>query len=121
MKTEVELVKDFATKGVSYGQELIVLKEFCGEFVESSRQARLVIVGIEGFHLLSNGAVKPNLDEIADFSDLDTEDWDQYVEKTARASRDFIGRMLDVGRSDGYCFSLEGLPSTVEKGPGCSQ
>lgn len=106
MTSEAELLRAFNDKGVRYGNELIVLKEFCSEFINASRLARLGVVGVEGFYLPKNGNVRPNLDEVADFSDIENDNFDGYVEACANAASHFIRHMLMSGKSDGYCFTL---------------
>jgi hypothetical protein len=106
MNVEAQLLKAFEFKGVVYGQELIVFKKFCNDFIQTSRRAGLAVIGIEGFHILQDGSIKPNMDEIADFSDIEAGIWDEYIEKCTEASVHFIKQMLLSGKSDGYCFTL---------------
>jgi fructose-1-phosphate kinase PfkB-like protein len=106
MNFETQLLKAFEFKGVACGQELIVFKEFCNDFIKTSKRSGLAVIGIEGFHLLQNGSIKPNMDEIADFSDVEADVWEDYIEKCTTASENFIRQMLVSGKSDGYCFTL---------------
>jgi len=106
MKSETELMQSFDGKGVKSGEELIVFKEYCREFVNECENAGFAVLGIEGFFLLQDGHVKPNLDEIADFSDVHAGSWDEYREACSKAANLFIEKMLGGGRSDGYSFTL---------------
>ena len=106
MINEVDLLKKYNQKGVLYGDELIILKEFCEEFIASCEHADLAIIGIEGFYLFSDGNIMPNLDEITDFSEINSENWYTYLQQCISASRKFVNYMLRNGKSDGYCFSL---------------
>jgi hypothetical protein len=106
MKSEAELMQSFGRKGVKSGEELIVFKEYCREFVRECENAGFAVLGIEGFFLLQNGHVKPNLDEIADFSDVQAGSWDEYREACSKAADLFIEEMLSRGRCDGYSFTL---------------
>src|SRR3989344_2310072 len=101
-----KLLKAFEAKGVGYGQELIIFKPFCNEFIQASRLAGLAIIGIDGFYLLQDGSVKPNIDEIADFSDVEASSLDEYINKCTKATINFINKMSIIGKSDGYCFTL---------------
>lgn len=107
MAREVDLFETFKDKGVFSGRELIVFKKFCSEFLKASVDAGYAVIGIEGFHLSKNGGVTPNLDEIADFSDIDVScSRDSYIEACSKAARSFLHHMLADGRSDGYSFTL---------------
>jgi len=106
MRDEADLLSEFNEKGVRYGNELIVFKNFCSEFINACRLARLGVVGVEGFYLLEDGRVRPNLEEVADFSDIEDDNLDRYVEACANAARVFIEHMLVTGKSNGYCFTL---------------
>jgi hypothetical protein len=106
MTDEADLLREFNDKGVLYGNELIVFKEFCSDFINACRLARLGVVGVEGCYLLEDGGVKPNLDEVADFSDIEDDNFDGYIEACANAASNFIRHMLITGKSDGYCFTL---------------
>lgn len=106
MNVEVDLLKKFNQKGVRYGVELIILKQFCEEFIASCEQADLAIIGIEGFYLNADGNIMPNLGEITDFSEINSENWYTYLQQCINASRKFVSYMLGNGKSDGYCFSL---------------
>ena len=106
MTNETELLRTFNDKGVRYGNELIVLKKFCSDFINACRLARLGVIGIEGYYLLEDGSVKPNLDEIADFSDIEDGNVDVYIEACANSASRFIRNMLTSGKSNGYCFTL---------------
>jgi len=109
MTDEAELLKAFEDKGVSYGNELIIYRESCNDFIQASKLAGLAVIGIEGFHLLQNGSVKPNVDEIADFSDIEDSNLDRCIERCSEAAINFIHHMLENGKSDGYCFTLTDL------------
>jgi len=105
--TESELLELFSNKGVIFGTELIVSKECCSDFVKASKSAGFAVVGVEGFHFLTDGGVKPNLDEIADFSDIEVEDdSSKYIEACFEAVNRFVVHMNENGNSDGYCFTL---------------
>ena len=107
MADEAELLKAFEDKGVVCGSELIVLKDFCNDFMQASKLAGFAVIGIEGFHLLIDGSVQPDIDEIADFSDIEGgKNLDGYIEMCFEAAKNFIGHMLVSGKSDGYCFTL---------------
>ena len=105
-EAEFELMKAFDNKGVICGNELIVFKEFCNDFINAAKLAGLVVIGIEGFHLLKDGSVKPNMDEIADFSDIAYSRLSENVDTCFDAASNFIGHMIVKGESDGYCFTL---------------
>jgi hypothetical protein len=107
---EAELFELFKDKSLLYGPELIVKKKHCSVFVRASKSAGLAVIGIEGFHLLEDGRVEPNLDEIADFSDIKCgEDPAEYIEACFEAANRFIVNMNFSGESDGYCFTLTSL------------
>ena len=106
MTDEAKLLKCFESKGVIYGDELIVLKKFCTEFMQASKLAGFAVIGIEGFYLFKDGSVKPNIEEVADFSDIESVFFNEYIEKCYEASDNFIKYMLLNGKSDGYCFVL---------------
>lgn len=106
MNTETNLIKKYLDKGVLYGNELIIRKVFCDEFISSSKSLGLAVVGIEGFNQLKDGNMQPNMDEIADFSEIEANDWDEYLSFCTSAARNFIKHMLSKGESYGYCFTL---------------
>ena len=105
--TEADLLESFSGQGVFCGTELIVKKVYCGDFMQASKSAGFAVIGIEGFYLLKDGSVKPNLDEIADFSDIeDGGSFDDYIEACFDAASRFLVHMNSNGESDGYCFTL---------------
>ena len=103
---EAKLLKLFESKGVFFGNELIVFKEFCRDFVYASKVSGFAVIGIEGFQLFEDGSIKPILNEISDFSDIVRGNVDDYMEACSRAANDFIGHMMLSGKSDGYSFVL---------------
>ena len=105
--TEAELIELFNDKGVPCGSEFIVDKAYCSDFVRTAKSAGFAVLGIEGFHLLKDGSVKPNLDEIADFSDIEGgNNLGEYIEACFEAANRFLVHMSSRGESDGYCFTL---------------
>ncbi|WP_353666554.1 hypothetical protein [Marinomonas sp. THO17] len=104
---EVDLLKPFNGKGVFCDGEFIVYKAHCAAFLQASKSAGFAVIGIEGFYLLKDGSVKPNLDEIADFSDIKNGDrLGEYIEACFEAANRFVVHMNSIGKSDGYCFIL---------------
>lgn len=106
MTSETELLVEYEAKGILNGGELIVFKEFCTDFVSACRLAGLAITGIEGFYLLQDRFIKPNMEEIADFSGIKADELDRYIEECSDSANNFIRHMLLSGKSDGYCFTL---------------
>ena len=106
MNEKDKLIYEYIDKGVRYGGELIVSKQFCDEFISSCELVNLAIIGIEGFLFYEDETVEPVLDEIADFSDISSDNWQEYLEKSLSAARKFLGAMQNIGRSDGYSFTL---------------
>lgn len=106
MNDDTDLQKAFEDKGVNCGGELIIYKEYCGLFVQATKRAGLAVIGIEGFYLLISGDVKPNMEEIADFSGIECNDYCKYVELCSGAATKFIEHMQANGKSDGYSFVL---------------
>lgn len=105
--TETDLLELFNDKGFPCGDEFIVNKTYCCDFVKASKSAGFAVIGIDGFHLLEDGSVKPNLNEIADFSDIDAgNDLGEYIEACFEAANRFLVQMNSNGESDGYCFTL---------------
>lgn len=104
---ESDLSELFIDKGVRFGSELIVIKAYCSDYLQASRSAGFAVIGVEGFHLLNDGIVKPNLDEIADFSDIEVGiNFCEYIEACSAAASRFVEHMNTNGKSDGYCFTL---------------
>ncbi|MBL4906774.1 MAG: hypothetical protein JKX94_04920 [Sneathiella sp.] len=110
-KDETELLRSFKMKGVGNGQELIIYKQFCLNFIKACKQAELAIIGIDGFYILNDGSIRPNLDEIADFSDVEAKKFVDFTETCNSAAVKFIRHMLATGKSDGYCFTLTNVES----------
>lgn len=81
MTIEYELVKKFEDKGLRCGNEVIIFKNFCDEFISACQLASLAIIGIESFYLLHSGRVKPEMGEIGDFSSVYADDMAGYVKK----------------------------------------
>jgi len=106
MTEEAKLLKLFESKGVFFGNELIVFKEFCRDFIYASKVSGFAVIGIEGFQLFEDGSIKPILNEISDFSDIVHGNVDDYMEACSRAANDFFGQMALNGKSDGYSFVL---------------
>lgn len=105
--TEAEFLEVFNDKSVLYGSELIIKKPFCSDFVRASKSAGFAVIAIEGFYLLNDGRVEPNLDEIADFSEIVCGDNPgEYIEACFEAANRFVIHMNSTGESDGYCFTL---------------
>ncbi len=97
----------FKDKGVFCDDELIVNKAHSSTFLNASKYAGFAVIGIEGFYLLNDGSIKPNLDEIADFSDIEEEnDFCEYIEACYECANRFLINMNSNGKSDGYCFIL---------------
>ncbi|ADZ90139.1 hypothetical protein [Marinomonas mediterranea] len=110
--TEADLISLFNDKGVFCGSEFIVNRAYCGDFLQASKSAGFAVIGIEGFYLLKDGSLKPNLDEIADFSDIeDVNNFGEYIEACFKAANRFVVNMNSNGESDGYCFTLTDLES----------
>ncbi len=104
---ETELLKTFGDRGIFDGSELIVRKEYCSEFLQATKQFGFAVIGIEGFYFFENQCVKPNIDEIADFSDIQTCcDFSEYIDICFVSANNFIVQMDKNGKSDGYCFIL---------------
>jgi hypothetical protein len=106
MSAKANLLKNFQTKSVPYGEELVIFNKFCLDFIRESKFANLAIIGVEGFYLSKEEKVQPNINEIADFSVLTAVSWGEYVEKCTTAADVFIKNMLSEGESDGYCFVM---------------
>jgi hypothetical protein len=106
MTEEAKLLKLFESKGVFFGNELIVFKEFCRDFISASKVSGFAVLGIEGFQFFEDGSIKPVLNEISDFSDVEYSNVDDHIEECSRAATDFVSYMLLSGKSDGYSFVL---------------
>ena len=113
MTEEEKLLKKFESKGVYCGDELIVFKEFCRDYIYACKVSGFAVIGIEGFQLYEDGRVQPILDEISDFSDIEYSSFSDHIEECSRAANDFIGHMMLSGKSDGYSFVLTGNPQFI--------
>lgn len=72
----------------------------------AAKQAGFAVIGIEGFRILDGGGIRPNLDEIADFSSVSTTTFDELVRQCFEAANFFLQKMNVEGKSDGYCFVM---------------
>ncbi|WP_157600191.1 hypothetical protein [Saccharospirillum impatiens] len=105
MNTEKSLIDAYNSKSIGSGREPIILKPYCLEFISDCRISGLAILGIEGY-FVANGKVCPNINEIADFSNLPIENWETYLKESIEAANRFIGIMMSSGKSDAYGFAL---------------
>lgn len=64
---------------------ILIHLENSGRFVDACRASKVLILGIEAFRL-SDGAITPDSDLIADFSDLCSMPWDAACVESIRAA-----------------------------------
>src|SRR5690606_17651262 len=75
---------------------ILIHLENCGRFVEACDANKVLILGIEGFRL-SGGAITPDSDLIADFSDLCSMPWDAACVESVRSA----GPYFESARNQG--------------------
>ncbi len=101
MHKEQKLLKLYANKGLIIdNEEIIILKEFCLEYIQSCKKSQLLILGIDGY-IIENTSLKVNLVEIVDFSKTE-----KNLQNCYNLAENFIRDMLNNGTSDGYIFTL---------------
>lgn len=76
-------------------------KESALNFLEECKKKRLFILGIERFDVINNNLI-PDLNGIADFSDLD----EQESEKSIDLSRDFLSE-YGSAKSEAFFFTIK--------------
>lgn len=103
MNVKNKIISQFNEKGRFSASDLIVYKKNCYEFIDFLNLEQLGILGLEGF-LLDKNKTSPNQDEIADFSDLASEDWNVFFIESHKAALAFLERMRKVGTSHGFNF-----------------
>jgi hypothetical protein len=93
-----ELIEELATNlGVrvrSQGGLLLVRLNDCGIIVEACKSSGLLILGIEAFRL-SEGKLIPDIDFIADFSELASKPWRVACLEAARSAEIYFAEAKD--------------------------
>lgn len=80
-----KLANDFAIPLRKQGALRLIWCEDAGRIVEACRASNLLILGIEAF-TLADGMVVPETDLIADFSDVETIQWNIACIEAAQAA-----------------------------------
>ena len=101
MSKEQELLDLYAQKGlIIENTAIIVFKEYCLDYIQSSKQLNLCILGIDGY-ILENNTIKVNLLEIYDFSKTK-----KNIQNCYSLAEECILNLLHKGKSDGYVFTF---------------
>jgi len=102
MNKEQLLIQQYHDKGILTGNnEVIIYKKFCFDFIQSCKELKLRILGIDGY-ILDKNKIKPNLIEVVDFSKKRNTSQDCYI-----LAASFIKNMLQNGYSNGYLFTVD--------------
>jgi len=102
MLQEQELLNLYVKKGLIIDNtEIIVFKEYCLDYIQSSKQLNLCILGIDGY-ILENNTIKVNLFETYDFSKSK-----KNIQNCYSLAEQCISNLQDKGKSDGYIFTFD--------------
>ncbi|MCL2779809.1 MAG: hypothetical protein FWD73_17600 [Polyangiaceae bacterium] len=102
---EKRIQEAFASVGLEYGGEFFILASTADRYIDACVQESLAIGGIEAFWLQGK-KLKPNLNQIADFSSIFTgKDWNSIVRETAAEAHRFV-RQIPVEADVRLNFTL---------------
>ena len=87
--TEDEVLQTFATRGTQIGGEWFFQPKVCLDLVSECESNGLAVIGIEGFKI-DGSEVVPQLDLIADWSNVEVKEWEAFVAEASALSRKFI-------------------------------
>jgi len=89
MNTEQQLYEKYRLLGIVSGEELVLPSRYAEQLVDSCEESNLAIIGIDGFTIL-NGAIRPELGIIADFSSVQEGHWSKYRQRCNQAAKRFL-------------------------------
>ncbi len=96
----------FEIKYLEGCSEPTVYKKYCSVFLAMCAEQKTAILGIEGVQVNSDGSRKLLIEEIADFSCIEAETVNHYLELNQDAAKNFISCMQKEGKGDAYCFTV---------------
>jgi hypothetical protein len=102
MNTEQQLYEKYRLLGIVSGEELVLPTQYAQQLVDSCEESNLAIIGIDGFTIL-NGAIRPELGIIADFSSVQEGHWSKYRQRCNQAARRFLSNFR---HQDNLSFSF---------------
>jgi len=105
--SEIEFINKFNRKGIlTKSNEYIVYKKYCKEFINAISEHEFAIIGIDGFSIDNADIFQPNIDEIADFSELLKTSWKNFRKESIDSAKKFINNIISHGKSNGFSFVL---------------
>ncbi|MDQ3000688.1 MAG: hypothetical protein M3Y08_05450 [Fibrobacterota bacterium] len=113
MKTEKELIKDFAPHGHLRGGEFYLPYPKALEFIDECAKNELAVVGVDGYtHFPEDDGIMAHFDMIANFCDAKSQhpNWNDWVDHCRRASHEFLQTLASEGKTlENHLFNFVAL------------
>jgi hypothetical protein len=95
MLSEDEIINQFRKHGMTRGAGSLYLKvPIAFDFLATCQENNLAIIGVEGFlYTEKTNKIMPVMDYIADYSDVEAANWEEYRNSCNRLCKDFLGRL----------------------------
>ena len=109
MKKLSEIISSYQKYGLTSAtnaDELILLVDKAIEFLNDCHNNDLAVIGIDGFEIIK-GFIKPRIDIIADFSNLEVHDWESYKKRCYSSALEFLQHFKEEANI-GYMFVVIG-------------
>ena len=89
-----QLASDLGITVRPQGGLRLIRSQDCEEIVQACKSNALLILGIEAF-ILTDGKVVPEMELIADYSELASKDWDAACFEAAQSAESYFGQAKD--------------------------
>ena len=108
MKNKLE--EKYKKYGIWNGHELFIKSTYALQFIEEVTRNNLLVLGIDGFKLIENKYVDPQLDMIMDFSETYQkyleDDWGSLKKICTNAAKKFINSCISSEKNEPLVFSF---------------
>ena len=97
MTSEEKTYNMFRDVAIESGEDILIPANHAFKFIEACKKYRLAIQGFEGFETQDNG-IMPRMDLIADFSVIQSKNWDELCEKSYDLTRSALASLQATGK-----------------------